>query len=451
MVIVSAGVLGGWTIGWIRHQRRTAVTLDRDDFGRIRTALVTMGGRVTSFKPEQALSLASRVKPILRNGTFTGWSAQHTVELEERSGSLRFRYRSAAATVDPLAALWLELETTLDRRVEDRLNAGREISGKGWTLTRERLTAGENSTAIADLKLIRDDASGLRVWRGMEDRPFWTLAVDAPNRASIGNWLIDRVPAIEPDHVSESDIPGGGLGRVLFERSPSLPITVLMIVSGVLMAVIGLMMIWIDPVAAGIFLGIAALAPVGVILARQTRFTVRTLGVESRTPFSHRQVRDVEIDRFLYRTRAMYHNGAYIGTVTTLGFVPDPATGVRRFRWSGSSQGEDPELVRLRDRISQAVARRMLAEFEETGRLEWTPGMILDREGITFRALGVLARGAPTRVTWDEVTGGDSDGERFRLRLGADSVGVATVSEHEENFHPGVIAFELLLRRRDRA
>jgi len=190
----------------------------------------------------------------------------------------------------------------------------------------------------------------------------------------------------------------------------------------------------------GIFLGL-----VGMWLGLSA-FRCHEYGVWKKTPLGARWLRYDEMGRFQYTAVKHYHHGAYMGTQITMRFVPQ-AKGAKTFKYSTRTKGDDDDLERLRDSVSQTLALRMADKFSAGEIVSWTKNMEFTPDGIRYRAIGFVVRKAAEVLRWEDYLRWEMSRGTIRLFARGLKKAVMTEQASAENFWPGLYFLQRLIQQ----
>ena len=180
-----------------------------------------------------------------------------------------------------------------------------------------------------------------------------------------------------------------------------------------------------------------------------TGFRCHELGVWRKTPLGERSLRYADVGRFLYSAVRHYHNGAYIGTQVTMRFTPVPEVGTKPMKYSARTKGEDDDLDRLRDSVSNLIAIRMGEKFQAGQIVPWTANLEFTPEGIRYRPQKWFRRQPPLLLPYSEYAGNELKGAVFSLFARGQKKAVATEQAAAENFYPGFFLLQMLLHQEE--
>jgi len=353
-----------------------------------------------------------------------------------------------ANQADPLAELIARLLDGLTQRLEQALARGGTVVGDGWQLTRGGLTLGrspgEMQLALSEITAVDPFDDKMCVWRRGQDEACAKLPLSSRNAYLLPALLQPLIPG-QAD-VGGADSPTG-LGRVLFERRPQPALTVVLIVIGGIMSLVGAIVLTTGGV--GDLWPLALLIPGGLILAgagaalRLSNFRCHERGVWQKSLFGQKLLRYSDIGSFTYSAMRHYHNGAYTGTHLSMHFKPIAPQAGSAIRFGTTVQGDDDDLDKLRDVISQAIAVRMASELAAAQTVAWTSNLQISPQGIRYRPAGMFGRKDFEFLPFESYGGHSLDKGVFYLFSNLQPKPVTNEQCSAENFFPG---FVLLLQ-----
>jgi len=191
------------------------------------------------------------------------------------------------------------------------------------------------------------------------------------------------------------------------------------------------------------------LIPGGLILAgvgaalRLSNFRCHERGVWQKSLFGQKLLRYRDIGSFTYSAIRHFHNGAYTGTHLSMHFKPISPQAGSAIRFGTTVQGEDDDLDKLRDVISQAIAARMAGELTAGQTVAWTPNLQIAPQGLRYRPAGMFGRKDFEFLPFESYGGHSLDKGVFYLFSSLQPKPVTNEQCSAENFFPG---FELLLQ-----
>ena len=170
----------------------------------------------------QALAFRSRSAAV---GTVSVQHGRASLWVDGREGAdrLELDWEYPDGEPDPLAGFLGRIADRLHARAVKAIDSGLTIEGEGWELSRLGLRVGEAFEVVAFSSIAEAEYHDgyLMIWTTGQVEPSVKIVEGTRNDAILHAILIDRMPA--PGREGQLTDPSAeGLGRVLFERRPSL-------------------------------------------------------------------------------------------------------------------------------------------------------------------------------------------------------------------------------------
>jgi hypothetical protein len=438
-------------LAWQARRIRTWLTLHPDGI-----EIESRDGH-RAIHDSQISAVALETKKNLANGELSSITRKFTIWIAEEPGPIRMQNKIKTGKEDPLAGLIERLLTRLGAKLEGELARGGTASGDDWHLSRTALTVGrapdDEQIPLSAVTAVEPSDGKMCIWRSGQDTAVARLPLSGRN--------VHLLPALvrpflaAPGAQTEFSTSTVSLGRVLFERRAQRSTVLAVSIAGLMMTVCGVALLisfWGQVnadeglfVAAGVLLVLGpGLAAVGWWLAG-TCFRCHERGVWKATPLAQKTLRYDEVGAFQYSAVRHYHNGAYIGTQLTMRFTPLPAQRRSTIKVSTRIRGEDDDLDRLRDMISQRMAARMLEHFQTGQAVSWTANLQFLPDGIWYRPAGFVGRKQPQVLSYSDYGGHDLKDGTFYLFARGCKKAVTSESAAADNFFPGYCLLLVLL------
>jgi hypothetical protein len=398
------------------------------------------GGGGTAFAFDEVESLAVLEKERLSNGTPIGIFRSATVR--GPAGKIRFAQLTRNGTADFVGAFLGKLLERLAEAAEARLRAGSPLTGGAWSLAQDGFRVRAAGTPVPAQTLARIGVFDNKVslWRDGEDRPFFSIARDAPNVQILYRMMRHRLRD-RPQPAATA----GELGRILFERG-SRPQAGLV---GLLALAAGVICFWFAAAAdpgdqrnlwtwSGA-LGVGILGFAAAVLWAQVARRHEN-GLSLNTLAGRRELLYTDIERMKYSVTRHYHNGAYTGTRSYLqawSAVGKPIT------FSASGKGTETDLDALREDLAGRIAAKLRARLAHEPDVPWTPGVRLSHQGIRFAPKRFFGRGAEVTIPYGMKPKYSIQSGIFNLSA-AGVPGKLTTACSAENFYPGLALLQIL-------
>lgn len=439
------------SMAWQARRSPTWLTLHPDGLE------VEDSGGHRAIHDSQVSAVALLTRKNLANGELTSITRKFTIWAEDWPEPVLMENRIKIGKVDPIAGLIERLLNRLQTRFEQDLARGGTASGDDWHLSRSALTIGrsprDQQLPLSDIAAIESRDGQMCIWRRGVDEAVAKLPLSGRN--------VYLLPALAQPYQSVSAGPNapanttGGLGRVLFERRAGRGTVLALAIAGIGLMAVGVALVVSlqqkqndDAVIGALFTlgGGVILLGFGYWFAF-TVFRCHEQGVWRKTPFSQQSLRYADVGRYSYSAIRHYHNGAYIGTQVTMRFVPLPEANAKAMKYTARTKGEDDDLDRLRDSISQQIAVRLARQFQAGQNAPWTANLEFTQEGIRFRSQKWFSRQPPQLLSYDQYGGYDMKNGVFYLFARGQKKAIMTEQGTAENFYPGFFLLQMLLHQ----
>jgi hypothetical protein len=307
---------------------------------------------------------------------------------------------------------------------------------------------------LSEVAAIESHDGQMCVWRRGVDAAVAKLPLSGRN--------VYLLPALVKPYQSAATEPSaattvsGGLGRVLFERRARNGTVMGLAIAGIALIAVGAALLFgfqRRPADEGALVGGLLVLGGGVFLGglaywlAYTIFRCHELGVWRKTPFGQRSLRYADVGRYQYSAIRHYHNGAYVGTQVTMRFVPLPEIGAKPMKYTARTKGEDDDLDRLRDSISNVIALRLARQFQSGQTVPWTANLEFTPDGIRYRPQKWFLRQPPLLLPFANYAGYELKGAVFYLFARDSKKAILTEQAAAENFYPGFFLLQLLLHQ----
>ena len=454
-IAISCGVL--WLaleiFAWRARRSRTWLTLHPDGM-----EIEGPGGH-RAIHDSQVSAVALETKKNFSNGELSSVTRKFTIWAEDWPESVLMENFIKVGKTDPLAGLIQRLLGRLQTRMEEDLARGGTASGDGWHLSRAALTVGrspeEAQLPLSEVAAIEAHDGQMCVWRRGSDLAVAKLPLSGRN--------VYLLPALVAPFQTKTAGGGqaasaNGLGRMLFERRTGRGTIMVLAIAGIGLAAVGVALLAAHvtkPVDEGAVLASVLMVGSGIFLTGlgwwlgTTIFRCHENGVWRGTPLGQRELLYANVARFQHSAVRHYHNGAYIGTQVTMRFVPAPELNAKPMKYTARTQGEDDELDRLRDAVSQLIAVKMAKQFQAGQMVPWTSNLEFTAEGIRYRTQKWFVRQPPQMLGYENYGGYELNGGVLRLLTRNDKKAVVSEQAAAENFYPGFFLLQMLLHGED--
>ncbi len=227
-----------------------------------------------------------------------------SIGIEGRDGperiDLNWRYDDASG--DPLAGLFARLLDRLRDRADRAIDAGGRLEGDGWDLSSAGLRVARGGDPLPFDRVGHAECldGELRVWRRGEAGPVRRFPAGSRNVAVLGAILETRKPPGPAPAIP-------GLGRILFERRPTVVARVgLWLICSLLAAIIGLALVGLPgrigtPALVALWaLGLAS--PWPALIQQCARFRLHERGISGSGLFGSPELPFFDLGRVVART-----------------------------------------------------------------------------------------------------------------------------------------------------
>lgn len=398
---------------------------------------------------EQVICVSLHSQSNFVNGELKSSTRTFDVWAEGDSGPERIKMvnRIPLSAADPLVPLISRIIEHLHDRAEEALEAGQTFEGEGWTVHPEELIVhrSRNSAAVrfSDLAAVDVFDNDLCVWRENQDEPALRIPIRSANVHVLTRLLRARLP--EAAESAEAPL-GNRLGRILFERKPGrgtfalvwiLPVLSLMILIVTLIA--AAVTRDLSPLFGGAILcvlfGLIWLLP----FSQCVIFRCHEHGVYRKWLVWETRLRYNELDSFTYTAVRQFVKGVYSGTNFSLVFESRSSGKPRKLTYTKTIRNADEELDNLRDHVSRVIAGRLAEILARQGTASWTDGLRFLKDGLEYRAAGLLGRKAPMNIPYAEIHSYDIKQATFSLWTRGSKKPTVKESVHLANFFPGLM------------
>lgn len=420
-------------------QHRSAQMWLEDD-GEAWTVTDNRGSRDYSDRDVEACCLVYR--DVYSNGEHQGVCRELRLWLDGESQPLVIATSIPLAQVDPIADFVKRIVERAKQEAEAALEHGRSIHGAGWSLNAAALTLERGGDSIPyrldQLESVDSIDKHVCVWSIDEEQPIARIPETSQNATLLAMLLSERLAArpTKRDTIAEGD-----LGRVIFERKPSIGLVVVMYLAAVVLLIVSpLILLGADQddrwFAVGAFV-ISFACAVWAIYLQTYQFRCYAAGVVVRSIFGHGQIFYKDVGRFTYSAVRHYHNGAYTGTHLSLVFDPKTPGVGQRINYSTSVQHADEALDNLRDHIARVIAADMATQLQAKKEVAWTDNITFFEDGFEFRPAGWVGRKEWQELAYSDVRGFDLQQGEFYLWKNGQEKPVFSESISAANFFPG--------------
>lgn len=420
--------------------RRTWIQVGRDGF------TVTDRNGTREIRDERVVGIACHVAKVLSNGVHSANRRRCRLWLVGGGAPIEMDNSLPLSGADPMGPLIERLIQLMSDAFRAAIEHGLPIQGDGWELGRDELRLiepkGRPSEVIPISEIaaieVRDGKMG--IWRRGEERPSARLNPDGRNA-----WLLPRLLEKQLMAASQTEIPAGSLGRILFQRAPGKVVLVLAVLA-FLPILIGLPAMFVAPARlAGLAIILfGVLLQVAALLLWLSRFTVHEAGVVKSGLFGTRTVFFADVASLSYGKTRHYHKGAYAGTATRIRLHPRPGAG-RAVTYRGSSHGDDEELDDLQETISRLLGAKMLERLQRGEEVAWTNNLAFAMEGIRYRPAGLFTAKGMKLLPYDAYQGMNIDEAFFYLFEKNRTAALMKERTDSPNFFPGYFVLLMLL------
>jgi hypothetical protein len=218
LIGAAVALLFALAVRQARQARRRDLEIAPDGF-----AMIDRRGRREFEDGEvQALAFRSRSAAV---GTVAVQRGRASLWVDGREGPdrLELDWEYPDAEPDPLAQFLGRIADLLHARAVKAIDSGLTIEGEGWELSRQGLQVGEAFEIMPFTSIAKAEYHDgyLMIWSTGQVEPSVKFVEGTKNDAILHAILIERIPAPRPED-RLADPSTEGLGRVLFERRPSL-------------------------------------------------------------------------------------------------------------------------------------------------------------------------------------------------------------------------------------
>lgn len=396
-------------------------------------------------------SLAVRTKRNYSGGELKSIFRQFVIWSEQEIDPITLETTLKEKNPDPLAALTSRIWAQVVERTNIGLQTGKPFVGDGWRLDASGFTWGkptqQQSLSRQEITACEEFDGQICLWRKGQDDAVAKFPVAGRNVCLLPE-LLQR--ADKPEGEAEADDPTT-LGRILFERRPKLSTRLLAYAGGGLLALIGLILLFVPEVEAKLAgLGLGTLGVLCLVWGYSMGhmvFQCRERGVRKAGLFGQQELRWVDVGTFTYSATRHYHNGVYVGTQVSLNFVPVAEVKAPKIGYSTTIMNEDSSLEELRNFIAKAIAARMGARLSAGESVPWTKNLTFTPEGIQFRPQGFIGRKEVQLLSYADCSGHNMEQGVFYLFRRGEKKAVMNEQVSAPNFFPGY--FLLLLMQED--
>jgi hypothetical protein len=401
--------------------------------------------REERFLPDdRTSSVALKVERLFSNGVQKATRRVFTVWSELESDPIHLESRLKMLQPDPLAPMINRILQAFQKRTEVSLTEGEVLAGAGWQLNKTTLFwgkgDGKESIPRTEISACEEFDRQICVWRNGQDEAIAKFKIGTRNVCLLPALLQRTVP--EAAAVSLAD--QSGLGRILFERRPTIATRITLAGLGLLMLLTGTLLALFavqNPAVAllagsGLILAGIGFAIAGYVIKFQS-FRCHERGVVKIGLRSRKEIRYSEAGAFTYSATRQYHNGAYIGTAIVMHFSPLSGSNAPRISYSTSIKNEDSGLEELKSYISRAIAGRMAKQLAEGQEVPWTSNLTFVADGIRYRPPGFIGRKEAKQLSYQDYGGCSLDAGVFYLFQKGEKKAVTNEQAAAPNFYPG--------------
>lgn len=462
-ILAAAGVgiayapFGDWTFGWILAAVGIALGLAAEfrawrarrsrRWLEIRPHGFVLSSRAETceYDDRDVHALSCTQRPNVVNGKHEGVVRRLHVWLRGELRPVVMENCLTDGVADPLQPLIDRLLEAAVERAEETLRAGGAVEGENWRLDGTALYVGHDAPILlSEISSVDQFGGSLCVWRRGESNPDFKTPLGSRNDVVLLRLLKARMTEHSQAAPTESD-DHGDLGRLLFQRRKGyIPASILLGIGAIFAAVA---FFTPDPIilllVGGVFAGVGGV----MLLSFGRTFRCHQRGVFVSGLLLRRTLRYADVDAFEYEATQIYQNYSYQGTRLSLTFVPAAGSDGRVVSFETMYRAADADLDRLRDFISEIVARRLRERFERDGSVIWTSTLALLADGLEYQPSRLFGKSQPRIIPY-------ADCERLEFKDGIFKVfspgadkPFATEKTSVQNFFPGYLLLLELTRK----
>ncbi len=409
---------------------------------------IRSGGRLASISYSDIHAVAIKNKSRFANGEYTAMDLEMSLWTSSNvdgppkhkfAGTIAAKASQHDAFIEAYPILIAKLAEALDQRLEK----GERLKGKGFELDRTGLRIGHDSLSYERIGMVGFFDEKVCVWKDGDQEPSYQFEPDGMN----ARIMIDIVERHLPENSRDGrEVPG--LGRMLFQKrskpSVGITLTVLGILSTISVLVFGGLIavdLEVGIIGMAVSLFFAVLFGLAGVNSRKAYFRCHEKGVAKANMFGRNELEYHEIATFSYSAVRNYYNGAYTGTTLSFTFDPEPGSMKKGIKYNTHVMNESSgDLDGLRNHIAGVISVKLEKQILAGEELAWGPAH-LSKDGVRFRRSKLFGKGDEDFLNWDQIAGANMDQGYFHIFSTSEEKSVVNMPVTVPNFFPLMVVF----------